>query len=709
MNKLYIVLAVLLLSNVFCFAEMTSVEDVKKNVDIIWVISASALVFIMQAGFMALEAGLARAKNSINVALKNVSDYIVAACGFWMLGFGFMFGSSALGVIGFDHFFLSLDGDPWTAVFFVFQVMFVGTSATIVSGAVAERTKFSAYLAISLITSVLIYPVFGHWAWGSFLNGGTKGWLENLGFIDFAGSTVVHSVGAWVALAGVIIIGPRIGKFIGGKPQKITGHNLPFMFLGVFLLFFGWFGFNGGSTLKATSDIAHIIMNTILAGSFGGVTTLFLSWMLSKDNLPEAEMIGNGIIGGLVGITAGCAFVDSYAAMIIGISSGILVYYGTWFLENVLKLDDVVGAIPVHGFCGVWGTIATGIFIKQEFLDISGNTRIYQILVQCLGVAVCFVWTFSVAFILLKTLSYCMGLRVTKEDEEVGLNIAEHGASSSIFELSKSIRNIISSRKYDKAFKIRDIEHGTEGGELAVQFNHLIDSLQRTFEEKERALVSQSREIEAAHDKEQRLRMQLEKKTTEILHYVGDLLKELNEVTAIAGRKEPEINELKELSISGRSDMKRTMKAIYEISETVGIISNMARYIDDISDETNLLAINAAIEAARAGTYGRGFGVVANEIRSLADSSKENAINITDKVDDVSDNINSSLKIAEDTESVIYRITTEINNVGDGMSQIIGHMLEMKSDGTKISNMLRELNILLENQEELLGEQVRIN
>jgi Amt family ammonium transporter len=290
---------------------------------------------------------------------------------------------------------------------------------------------------------------------------------------------VVHSIGAWVALAGVIIIGPRLGRFSpDGKAKKIRGHNLVFAYFGVFILFFAWFGFNGGSTLTATTEIADIVANTMISASFGGITGLFVSWKFSENQLPEPESIINGILGGLVGITAGCYYVDAVGSLIIGVVSGLIVYFG-----------DAVGAIPVHGFAGIWGTIATGLFIKEHFLIEFGITRSQQILVQMLGSLSAFIWAFGVSFILMKIINHFHPMRVSLSHEEIGLNIAEHGASTSIFELSNSVRNIIENRNFKTASKI-EVEFGTEIGELTSYFNSMVDDLREKEEAAEEALKS---------------------------------------------------------------------------------------------------------------------------------------------------------------------------------------------------------------------------
>ncbi|WKY47621.1 ammonium transporter [Eubacteriaceae bacterium ES3] len=461
----------------------------KTIADYMWVIISAMIVFLMQPGFMALETGMTRAKNSINVAIKNMSDFILSVAAFWFIGFGLMFGHSFHGIVGISDFFVNFEQEDWKAAFFLFQAVFAGTAATIDSGAVAERAKFSTYLLMSFITSAFIYPIFGHWAWGGFFYSDNAGWLENLGFLDFAGSTVVHSIGAWVALAGVIIIGPRVGRFTeDGKSHKIRGHNLVFAYFGVFILFFAWFGFNAGSTLTATTEIADIVANTMISASFGGITSLFISWKFSENQLPEPESIINGILGGLVGITAGCFYVSAVGSLVIGVVSGLIVYFGTLLLEK-LKLDDAVGAIPVHGFAGIWGTVATGLFIQDSFLVEFGITRGQQILVQFLGCFAAFIWAFGIAFILMKIINHFYPMRVSLSHEEIGLNIAEHGASTSIFELSNSVRNIIENRNFKNASKI-EVEFGTEIGELTSYFNSMVDDLKEKEEAAEEALKS---------------------------------------------------------------------------------------------------------------------------------------------------------------------------------------------------------------------------
>jgi Amt family ammonium transporter len=396
-----------------------AIDLVQTHANYLWTLVAACLVFFMQAGFALVESGFTRAKSSINIMMKNLMDFSIGSIAFWAIGFGIMFGATSTGWFGTSGFFLSdfsIDGDPWVLAFWMFQVVFAATAATIVSGAMAERTKFTGYILYSIFVSGLIYPVFGSWAWGSLFNG--SGWLEGLGFIDFAGSTVVHSVGGWAALAGAIVLGPRLGKYAkDGKIKPIMGHNIPLAALGVFILWLGWFGFNPGSTTTADTSIAMIFVNTNLAAAAGAVLAMIVSWI--KFGKPEVGMSLNGALAGLVGITAGCANVTPNSAIIIGAVAGIIVVFSVMFFDKI-KVDDPVGAISVHGVCGAWGTLAAGLFNI-------GGTSAAIIGVQLMGIAACFIWTFPTALVMFKLIDKAIGLRVAPEEELEGLDLAEHG------------------------------------------------------------------------------------------------------------------------------------------------------------------------------------------------------------------------------------------------------------------------------------------
>ena len=398
-----------------------AIKVVQTNLNFVWTLVAACLVFFMQAGFAMLEAGFTRAKSACNIMMKNLMDFSMGSLAFWAVGFGIMFGANQTGWFGTTDFFLSgwagPDGDQWVLAFWMFQCVFAATAATIVSGAVAERTKFSGYLAYSVAVCAFIYPVFGSWAWGSLFNG--SGWLEGMGFIDFAGSTVVHSVGGWCALAGAIVLGPRLGKYgKKGEIRAIPGHSIPMAALGVFILWLGWFGFNPGSTTTGDPSIAMIFVNTNLSAAAGAVGAMLLSWFLFKK--PDIGMSLNGALAGLVGITAGCATVAPTSAIIIGFLAGFLVVVSIMGFDR-MRIDDPVGAVSVHGVCGAWGTLAAGIFNM-------GGTSVEIITTQLIGIGAAFVWAFGTAFILFKLISMTIGLRISEEEEMMGTDIVEHGA-----------------------------------------------------------------------------------------------------------------------------------------------------------------------------------------------------------------------------------------------------------------------------------------
>ena len=411
------------------FAQDGDLAAVIVGLDTVWVLLAAFLVFLMQAGFGMLEAGFIRAKNVCNILMKNFLDYCMASLGFFVFGYAIMFGAgnSLFGTEGWALFGAESAADVPLYAFWLFQAAFCGAAATIVAGGMAERMKFPAYLVYSFIISSFIYPIVGHWVWGG-------GWLAEMGFYDFAGSTVVHAVGGYSALIGTVILGPRIGKYApDGKPKAIAGHSIPLASLGVFLLWFGWFGFNPGSTLGVGDGelIALVAANTNLAAAAGALVATFVAWM--KFGKPDFSFAMNGALGGLVSITAPCAWVSPVAAIMIGAVGGVVVVFGVILLDK-LKIDDPVGAVVVHGMCGNWGTIAVG-FFGLESLGLSSNGVFYGGGFSMLGVQV--LGTFSVTiFIVLsmglvfKLIQAVIGLRVSASEELRGLDIGEHGMES---------------------------------------------------------------------------------------------------------------------------------------------------------------------------------------------------------------------------------------------------------------------------------------
>ncbi|MCB9271983.1 MAG: ammonium transporter [Lewinellaceae bacterium] len=410
--------------------------------NIMWLCLAAFLVFFMQAGFALVESGLTRAKNAVNIMMKNMLDFCFGAVLFWAVGYAIMYSSGDSNFFGFDSSLAFLgsanaptDGDGYaTSAAWLFQVVFAATAATIVSGAMAERTQLKSYIFYSILITAIVYPISGHWIWGG-------GWLGDMNFRDFAGSTVVHSVGGWAALVGAIMVGPRLGKYNkDGSVNAIAPHNMPMAALGMFILWFGWYGFNPGSTLAAVGGISHIAVTTTLAAATGGIAAVIISWFHFKK--PDLSMSINGVLAGLVGITAPCASVSTLSAAIIGLVAGALVFYATLFVERKLKIDDPVGAISVHGICGAWGTIAVGLF-GQNAIDVQywdSETAIKdglffgggfeQLGIQLLGVGVVLVYVVAIMFIIFFLIKKAVGLRVSDAEQLEGLDLGEHGNSA---------------------------------------------------------------------------------------------------------------------------------------------------------------------------------------------------------------------------------------------------------------------------------------
>lgn len=466
----------------------STIESNTANIDLLWMLICAILVFMMQAGFMCLESGIIRNKNNINVALKNISDFGISIVCYWTVGYGFMFGVSKSGFIGFDDFFFDPSGTITSGpamTFFIFQSMFCATAASIISGSVAERLKFNSYLVITAIVGTILYPVVGHWAWANsddmFGGDGTTGWLYNLGFIDFAGSTIVHSTGGWIGLSIILIIGPRSGRFIEGKVRKFTPSNLPLSVLGVLLLGFGWHGFNGGSNLILDEAVPGILLNTFLAAA-AGIVACLIFWGAQDTTAPAGDLI-NGILAGLVAVTASANVITPLGSVIIGAGGGLVALYVTRLLER-FELDDPVGAIPVHLAAGIFGTLVLPFFAGEEYLignqnltDYTGNLRVNQFIAQLIGIISVGLYTFFGSYILLNIINNYNPLRVSKEDEDIGLNIAEHDSGSDQIDLL----NMMQYQKDTGDLSVRGPEDiFTEAGQIGYHYNILMDSLEES-------------------------------------------------------------------------------------------------------------------------------------------------------------------------------------------------------------------------------------
>ena len=674
---------------------------------------AAGLVFMMQAGFLLLEAGLVRSKNSINVAQKNIADFVIACAVFGALGFMLMFGASSGGWIGVDsNLFMFNEVPDWTFTFFVFQVVFCGTAATIVSGGMAERMKFSGYLITTVFIAALVYPVFGHWAWGNLLVSDNEPFLAAQGFIDFAGSTVVHSIGAWIALAGVIVLGPRIGKFCNqGKPQQITGHSAMLATLGAIILWVGWIGFNGGSTTAGTPDFAHVVSNTMVAGAFGGIASMFLGRYM--DGIYRPERCINGVLAGLVAIAAGCDAVTTWGAIAIGFSGGIVGYVGYLIIEHWFKLDDAVGVIPVHGFAGAWGTILLAVLATEDKLAVA--SRWEQFFVQCEGVALGFMWAFGTGYVFFKLMDALVGIRVSEEDEIEGLNAAEHGTTLGTGHLQKALQELASGQ--GNLTKRLDTTTGDEAADLGYSFNLFMDKLQElvsgiaghseqlaefskslgsisgelgenAFEVGRRtentnnragAVVGNVRTMADTASSVSETISSVSNNAERVSDEVGVVFENIQAMTAAVQEISENAHKASEVAGEAKRKTSEASVTVTTLSEAVDRVGVVIGTISEIAAQTNLLALNATIEAQHAGAAGKGFAVVAAEVKNLAKATADATKDISDRIVDIQSG-------AKDAVSVISGFTDVVQSIDEGVMVISSAVEEQ----TAVANTIQE-------------------
>lgn len=554
---------------------LTVIES--SSIDMIWVLLCAALVMLMQAGFCCLESGLCRTKNNINVALKNLMDYCITGLVFWVVGFWLMFGDTSHGLIGLLRAPLGEHATPNQLTFFLFQMTFAGTSATIISGAVAERVRFNAYVITTLVIGALVYPVIGHWCWGGSFTGKASGWLQEMGFVDFAGSTVVHSVGGWVSLAALIIIGPRKGRF-GPGAKPIQPSNVPLAVLGLMILWFGWFGFNGGSTLGVNNNIPRILVNTSLAAAAGSCAMLLLA-MVTRSQ-PTVDRLINGVVAGLVAITAGCHVVSPFSAVIIGAVGGIVCMLVTRMLIHC-RIDDVIGAVPAHAGAGVWGTLAVAIFGNLDLIG-TGLSRGNQLLIQLTGVTSAFIWAFGVGFVVLLVVDRITPLRVKAEDEIKGLNVAEHGASSELFDLMSQMNFHRTTGNYSQTV---DIDPNSEIGRIGMQYNAVLERIsqdQRVMQTASREIAKMNQELLSARTREL-------KQSTLKSHFLTELEKEIRKPMQI-------IQEHNEQMRQKHSSDSTCMQYIDQIEEDSRHLLDL---VDDIMNLTDLNSDNFTLKTEK--------------------------------------------------------------------------------------------------------------
>ncbi len=695
----------------------------------VWLITAAGLVLTMQAGFLLLEAGLVRSKNSINVAQKNICDFFVAVVCFAAIGFGLMFGPSASAWFGAASDAVSLvqgadaETNQWRMSFFVFQVMFVGTAATIVSGAVAERMSFSGYLVIAAIVAAIIYPIFGYLAWGAALFSENKPWLAGLGFIDFAGSTVVHSIGGWLSLAALLIVGPRLGRFgADGKPVTIAGHSVVLAASGALILFVGWVGFNGGSTAAGSGAIGPIVMNTVLAGAAGGLACVLAGRAI--DGYFEPTRAINGLLAGLVGITAGCDAVGGHGALAIGAICGVAVIAAEWAVLHILRADDAVGAVAVHGVCGALGTLLVAPFALEAKL--AAGSRLDQLGVQAIGVGLAFVWAFGAGYVILRLVDLVLPLRVTAEAEQIGLNAAEHRAAIGV-QASHAVLGQIMGGQRDLTLRLPE-DGGDENAEIARIINPLLDDVEAliaglarqggAIEEAAGSLARMSQEFSTEADRVRGGTLRIEGSARQLSEETGDAEAATREVHAasgqILGSAQAMTEEIAQLTgavghmlsaVRGIADkaehgvervdeaqgvVKAAEEAVGTLVAAAGQIDEIVSLITAITEQTNLLALNATIEAARAGHAGRGFAVVAGEIKRLADQTMQASDRIRRRVDRVQ------------SESANVRVNTQ--TVHDILSSMTGVMREVLGATAAQASSIDQIRQAAEGAERRLDE-----
>ena len=647
------------------------------NLDHVWTMTAAGMVFLMQGGFLLLEAGLVRSKNSINVAQKNIADFVLMVVIFGAFGFMLTFGPSIGGFVGFDTKLIMFNEleSAWMHTFFVFQLVFCATAATIVSGAVAERTDFNAYLFMVFLIGALIYPVFGHWAWGNLLYPENKAFLADMGFIDFAGSTVVHSVGAWVALAAVIVIGARIGRFNEqGEPQRIPGHSAVLASAGAIILVFGWIGFNGGSTTAGTSDFAHIVSNTLLAGAMGGFSQMIFARI--HDGVFYPERMINGILAGLVAITAGCDVVDSWGALVIGLGGGVVAHYGGILLTNVFKLDDAVGAIPVHGFAGSWGTIMLAVVGNAERLDLGNElSRLSLVGIQTSGVLICFAWSFGLAFIAFKIYSQFKSMRVSAEDEMVGSIL---GQAVTLTQSSSRLINVSEKLAHNSGEMLKGSDAVFSSTSKASDYS----------QQNSEAAILIKQHVEAISINAQ----DMSKVVSTASEAVKSMIGAVQEIAHKASGTSDVVEQTREIT-------QKASGTISALKEASGEIDGVIDFIHEIAEQTNLLALNATIEASRVGEAGKGFTVVANEVKSLAHQTAQATDDIRGKVDRMKEQSDNTISAIDEINDMMQHIhdamavlLNSVNHQNEATQNILSSTEEATRNSQNVTTSIQGVN-----------------
>ncbi len=668
----------------------------------LWTITAALIVFLMHGGYLLYEAGLVRSKNSINVAQKNLADAFVSAVCFYLIGFNIMFGPTN-GMFGWGSEHYSLGKvSGWDHTFFVYQIVFCGTVATIVSGALAERLRFGAYLTSTAFISTIIYPVFGHWAWSNRLNPDNHTFLTEAGFIDFAGATVVSALGGWISLAGLLVVGARLGRFNeDGTTNHIQGHSIVLATFGSIVLWLGALAFNSGLAHAGSEELAHVVSNTILAGAFSGLTAMLIGRVHEGLYRPERSIYG--LLGGIVAIAAGCHVFPTYATIIVGIVSGFVVYLGFEIMTRRFHLDDAVSAIPINGLCGAVGTILVGPLMMAERLG--DTTRMEQTMVQLQGVGLSFLWAFPVAYIFFWCLEKFVGLRVTAEEEEIGLNTAEHGATIGTGLLQEALMDIVQGER-DLTRRL-DQSTGDESAEIAHLFNKFVERIQflmisiaqnarvlntssdrlskmakmfgKNFDhifESSSLLSESSRNVSKEVSSAANVAEEISHNVGTISESAGEMSSQLQEVSQMVANMTQAIRKMADNAsdVSGVTTMaedgaRKAEESMQGLRDATQKISGIVDLIKAIANQTNLLALNAVIESAHAGEAGKGFVVVASEVKELASQTAKATEEISKRIAELQSNTQDMDEVVKSITGVISTINESISNISSSVNQ----------------------------------------
>jgi Amt family ammonium transporter len=725
MKKIFFSLSLLFgslfsIKSVYAATEMQRPQNIDEMYDLmtyvadhIWLAVAFMVVFLMKGGFLLFEAGMVRAKNTINTAQKNLTDTILSIILFYIIGYNMMFGESVNGVFGWTP---GIDFHDVDHTFFIYQIVFCSMVATVVSGAVAERIKFESYMMSTIFVTLIIYPIFGHWAWGDKVIPGNSTYLIDNGFIDFAGSTVVCALGGWVALAALVVIGPRIGKFNDdGSVNYIPASNIVLSGFGAIILWVGAMAFNAGLAHAGSYELPHIMSNTILAGAFSGITSLILGRI--KDGLFRPERCIYGILGGICAIAAGCHIFSAIDTIIVGIISGAMVFSAFHFLTDKLKIDDVVCAVPINAFCGSAGTLLVGFLADPKFFG--GNSVYEQIWIQFVGVGMGFLWAFVVSYCFFYVVNKYYGMRVTPEEEIEGLNSAEHGVTMGTGILQEAMRDIVYG---DGDLTVRlDETTGDESAEIATLFNKFVEKLQflmvnisqnakvlnassnrlsnvsedfstsfgNIFDQSEK-VSNVTKEVSAEVRDSAQASKEINNNISTIAENAKQMSKYMEEVSAtVAGM----MGSIKSVGtdvtqISGTTSQAKKLAGqasmkMSELEHATGKIDSVVELIRQIADKTNLLALNATIEASRAGEAGKGFIVVANEVKQLATQTRQATEEIFERITDIQGG-------TKDTNEMIGEVAEVIESINNAMSTISANIDKQSSDADIISGNVLE-------------------